>query len=376
MKTVYYFGAGASANAIPTIDGLKIGLLEFNEILKQYLTKNLDELDPRIFEYKDDLSLLVKINQKIIFDSNWHQTFDTLARKYYLQNKYGDYDNLKIALSVYFLYVQFFLPNNFIDAESSHTTNVDKRYDSLFATILKKDEGNNIRINNNISIITWNYDLQIELALYNYDPQLVNKIKIKYNIHPNRGSFDNFDELESSCFSVVKLNGNAFLDLGHLSSKTNTIYDVLLAKVKDEEFLDFSYFLGECLTHLSFVKGFSKNDDKTFLRYFNFSWEKPQDDVNCYLTKNKITEQAQKIMENTENLIIVGYSFPDFNFDMDKEVFSKSKIKKIVIQDNNPDEIEKRLIELLPQKRSKQTKDNIFPVIEKIQPGNYFPSFW
>jgi hypothetical protein len=280
-----------------------------------------------------------------------------------------------MALSVYFLYIQFFLPNNIISAESSHTTNVDKRYDSLFATILSKDEANNIRINNNISIITWNYDLQIELALYNYDPQLVNKVKIKYNIHPNRESFDNFDGLESSSFSVVKLNGNAFLDLGHLNSKMKTIYDVLLSKIKDTEFLDFSFFLAECLEHLSVVKGFSKNDDKTFLRYFNFSWEKPKGDINCYLTKNKMTEQAQKILVNAEKLIIVGYSFPDFNLDIDKEVLSKSKLKKIIIQDKYPDEIERRLIDLLPQNRFAQSKDNIFPDIEKIQPGNYFPSF-
>lgn len=378
MKTVYYFGAGASAKAIPTITGLTEGLNAFKLLLIEFSNKELSGLDPRIEVFQPDLARLIKIYEKLIFESKWHQTIDTLARKYYLTDDWESYEDLKIGLAVYFLYCQFFESKSqppFNSAlNSTHNTNLDKRYDSLFAAILNKNNKNEIEIKQNISIITWNYDLQIELALYNYENSTINNIKEKYNILPNRESLDELEIAKHIGFKVFKLNGNAFLDLGHATSEKVTIFDTLLKKINNEKFLKFDFFLGELLEKIALVKRFSKGNDSTFLRYFNFSWEKPNDSTRCYLAKNQLFNYAQSTIQETNCLIIVGYSFPDFNWEADRFILEKSQLKKIVIQDYDPDKIENRLLELIPQLKDPLTKDNTKLEIIKMTPGDYFPT--
>ncbi len=378
MKTTYLFGAGASATAIPTIDNLLEGLKDFKDLLNEFSGINLTELDPRIVTFQSDLALLINIYGKLIFESKWHQTIDTLARKYYLTNDWDAYKKLKIGLAVYFLYIQFFEYKTHSSLnkvlKSTHTTNLDKRYDSLFATFLKKNNRNEIDINQNISLITWNYDLQIELALYNYENKNINFLKNKYNILPNRECLDNLDPSKHTGFKVFKLNGNAFLDLGHSSSIKSTIYDKLLQKIKEDNFLKFDSFLGELLETISTINSFSNGNESTFLRYFNFSWEIPNDDTSCYLSKNNVISYARDTIQETDCLVIVGYSFPDFNWEIDRFLFEKTQFTKIIIQDIDPTKIENRLIGLIPQLTNKPTKDNIKPEIIKMTPGNYFPT--
>lgn len=378
MKTTYYLGAGASAKAIPTINGLIKGIDTFKLLLIEFSNMELSGLDSRIERFKPNLARLINIYEKLIFESKWHQTIDTLARKYYLTADWESYEDLKIGLAVYFLYCQFFGSEShppFNSAlNSTHTTNLDKRYDSLFATILDRNNSNDIEINKNISIITWNYDLQIELALYNYENIIINNIKEKYNILPNRESLNILETAKHNGFKVFKLNGNAFLDLGHDTCVKVTIFDTLLKKIKNEKFLKFDFFLGELLEKIALVKRFSKGNDSTFLRYFNFSWEKPNDATRCYLTKNDLFNYAQSTIQETNCLIIVGYSFPDFNWEVDRFILEKSQLKKIVIQDNDPDKIENRLLELIPQLKDPLTKDNTKLEIIKMTPGDYFPT--
>ncbi len=378
MRTTYFLGAGASAEAIPMIDGLVKEIEIFKELLIHISKLDLTDLDPRILKFQSNLTRLIDIYEKMIFESIGHQTIDTLARKYYLTNNWNAYKQLKIGLAVYFLYTQFFdrkihSPFN-IALCSTHITNLDKRYDSLFATLLNKNNSNKIDINQNVSIITWNYDIQIELALHNYENEFINKIKNKYNILPNRICFDGLDTSKHSGFKVFKLNGNAFLDLGHYLSKESTIYDTLLNKIKNEEFLKFDFFLGELLETISAVKGFSTGNESTFLRYFNFSWENPDDESRCYSSKNDVIRFARNTIEETDCLVIIGYSFPDFNWAIDSFLFEKSKFSKIIVQDKDPQKIENRLMGLLPQLMNRPSKDNIKPQIIKMTPDKYFPT--
>jgi hypothetical protein len=147
-----------------------------------------------------------------------------------------------------------------------------------------------------------------------------------------------------------------------------------LRKFKNDTFLTFDFFLGELLESINAVKGFSNGNESTFLRYFNFSWEKPNDGSGCYPAKNDVMNYAQNTIQETDCLIVVGYSFPDFNWEMDRFILEKSQFKKIVIQDKDPDKIENRLLELIPQLNYPNTKDNTKPKIIKITPGDYFPT--
>lgn len=43
-------------------------------------------------------------------------------------------------------------------------------------------------------------------------------------------------------------------------------------------------------------------------------------------------QDAKNIISNTDELVIIGYSFPEFNREIDKYIFSESKFEKIYFQ--------------------------------------------
>ncbi len=65
-----------------------------------------------------------------------------------------------------------------------------------------------------------------------------------------------------------------------------------------------------------------------FNKYVKYAWEH---DLN-----SDWFQQISTVMKETEILVVIGYSFPPFNREIDQELFSKlnpNKIKKIVYQD-------------------------------------------
>lgn len=71
-----------------------------------------------------------------------------------------------------------------------------------------------------------------------------------------------------------------------------------------------------------------------FHNHINYAWE------NNDLT-NARRNRAKKIFSETDILIIIGYSFPPFNKEIDKELFNSLRKKdlEIIYQDPNLDEI-------------------------------------
>lgn len=41
------------------------------------------------------------------------------------------------------------------------------------------------------------------------------------------------------------------------------------------------------------------------------------------------------MVKETEILVVIGYSFPDFNRDIDRQIFSGTSISKVYLQVNN-----------------------------------------
>lgn len=68
----------------------------------------------------------------------------------------------------------------------------------------------------------------------------------------------------------------------------------------------------------------------------SFAWEKGNDTETSLLLKTKL-EEAKKLVSDTNILVIIGYSFPFFNRDIDKVVFdhirSCHSLQKIYYQD-------------------------------------------
>ena len=81
-------------------------------------------------------------------ESSRHMTVDTFAKKLFLQNDSLLFERLKKTLSSFFILEQLKYP-------------ADKRYDAFLANILSYPEK---KIPNEITILTWNYDSQFEIA--------------------------------------------------------------------------------------------------------------------------------------------------------------------------------------------------------------------
>lgn len=314
-KITYYLGAGASYNACPILDKqaeMMINISTYELKLSGYYSEEINGVQRIHFNdsEKDNLPKHGKIF------TLWHigyfgkkaleyNTVDTFARKLFLNEETDELNLLKFCISVF-----FDLFENFKERyKSFNYENIDRRYKSLFSILLEKRES--IKLNNNFKFITWNYDLQLEetfnLFLNNNHEKDLNSInkhfKYKYN---------NLDIND-----VFHLNGyRGFYETD--SGMENILND-------DTDFE--KYWEGI----ENFYLGVSRKQI-TFNNHIKYAWEHNDLDVNPFFNN------IYKSLEETEILIIIGYSFPAFNRNIDQLLFSKldpKKIKKIIYQDPN-----------------------------------------
>ncbi len=347
-QITYWLGAGASAQAVPTVNGLGNRMLD----LKFFLEK--EKINPiPLNEFKN----------RICEDIEWaieelknHQSIDTLAKKYFLTDK-ALYDKIKLILIIYFAFEQKIkFRNSYNDIDNHYPIElIDKRYDNLFASIINKKLDGELTVRNNIKIITWNYDLQIELALKRYIlNKNIDEIKYEYQIYPNM-----FNEVFVENFSVVKLNGDALLGLNHIRT---------VDKPKDGIY-DFEYSQNiKGLT--SFLK---KMDDlgiyskaSSIISKFRFGWE---EEILSSGEKSAIS-YAIEIAKKTDVLIITGYSFPFFNSNIDKAVLWAMMPNEIIIEDFDGELIQQRLFSLYPHLIPGNSSLGV--KFQLVKPGNYF----
>lgn len=245
---------------------------------------------------------------------------------------------------------------------------IDKRYDNLIASIADKDF-NGIKLRDDIKIITWNYDLQVEHTIQNYTNEKINVIKNKYQIHPNHNSFNESAKkiIDPNKFSAFKLNGNAFLDRKfEREGKTGiTPHDINIGEGRIEKQTLISNYLIEFKG--LFPEGKLKSVD--LFKYFNFAWEMNEK----YVGFGNMIKSILEVIKNTERLIIVGYSFPFFNAEIDRKILSACRPREIIIQDLYPETIKERLIELVPDFDASPNKSKPSIKFNLQKPGNYFP---
>lgn len=81
-----------------------------------------------------------------------HATIDTYGKKLYLTRRTNELKRLKNVLTTFFVWAQL-------------VSKTDQRYDTFLANILQNET---LSIPNGISVISWNYDSQFEMAYRNY----------------------------------------------------------------------------------------------------------------------------------------------------------------------------------------------------------------
>lgn len=296
MNVTYLLGAGASAGAIPVLNKLPESISEF--------IKEVSKRDLRLQDYKYGYKIApFKTQQKLIADLCWiveetnsKRTIDELAFSLFHNGDIEKLDDLKLALTVYFIWQQ-------------NKNQVDKRYFQFLKSIMK---GKNYSFPNNLKILTWNYDFQFEKCF--------GKMTNNYRLHQNSrtlnvaSKYANLADFNENQFGVVKLNGT-----------TNIIKRDCTG---DYGFIDFlemdcdTKALERILHH--YENGIYSRD--TFHPGISFAWEKQDGE-------NKILNAAIMATAETEILVVIGYSFPDVNVEIDREIIENMKgLKEIYYQ--------------------------------------------
>ncbi|HMX79882.1 MAG TPA: hypothetical protein PLN49_11905 [Ferruginibacter sp.] len=304
----YLFGAGASYYALPLVKNFKGRFQIFCDHLNDYLKIRINEI-----EFSD----LVYKQKQLIKNIESHYTIDTYAKKLFLKNPLlhtnPEYRTLTNYLSAYFLYEQLKINpeldcnqylvnqlNNPYNNNEDSAKDIEKifqdfdyRYDSFFASILTHSNDELI-IPNNINLISWNYDFQIEKAYMNFSEcNLTYAIERLNVIGTPQETFDR--PLTSS--HLIKLNGSA----GFLSNgKFSELFDFRTHKVDNT-------FFERCKEILLSTRTLVGNA-------IRFSWEGDS-------FASKAIEMAQQKITNSRIVVVIGYSFPYFNREIDRMLF-------------------------------------------------------
>jgi hypothetical protein len=353
-KVVYLFGAGASygvrdkltpridysleyrnykgvhqkieGSAPNIVEGLPIvaELPERMDYIRYLIKKEIKDL---AIDTKPEAPMFERLEESLAWlqeASQGHATVDTFAKKLFLTGRVEEYDRLKRTLCAYFLLEQL-------------TNKVDKRYDAFLAAVLGSNASD---LPDNIRILSWNYDVQLELAYSEY-LQDNNLDTIEQAFLCFNKTLDVNRYRRGNGFRVIKLNGSALV----YNRSTRSIYNPFIDTIN----LD-------VLNNVS-----SLIYDSSYDCALSFAWENADD---------FFFEKIKSNISDAEVLVVIGYSFPYFNRTVDKILFqSMPALKTIYIQDIAPAPIEQSVSNLLTPSHAKINKT-------KIEPRNQTQQFY
>jgi len=302
-KILYILGAGASANVLPLAKNI---FYDNGEIRKPGLVEEIKTFDVKSwfldYNLDSDLSKLVQtIKNRLVSIAGNAEKFgdvDTYAKFLHIMNAGGDdFKKVKQGLSEYFGLKQILLNER------------DKRYLPWLVSIMEKKI-----FPENLKILNWNYDFQVELAFsefgfsedVDHSGNGFSHSGLLLNYYPNLDpTFKDYHML-----SLIHLNGIA----GFIKQQR----DFYTASIFQKKYMP------------------SKNTALTFFQehnydpQINFAWEKSE-------YHSRLMKHVANMIQGTTILVVIGYSFPFFNREIDKQIFEHLKLdqtlKKIYYQD-------------------------------------------
>jgi len=266
-------------------------LLEFIGSEKYKMPQNIDHQDAHI---------LLKGVKWLEEESRGHYSVDTFAKKLYLIDDNENLHKLKTVLSVYLVIEQ-------------SRKRVDKRYDAFLASVLSKREKQSVTLPEHLRILIWNYDRQLDKAMYGFCKNQKSKVaEMKHNhIHAINGSCHDIEEIYNS------------------ENKPAWARGINLYK--------------ECMNCTSPV-----------VPYIDFAWER---NVPALLNKD-----IDYFTRDVTDIIVIGDSFPYFNRDIDTRLFNKceKQVERIYLQcGKQNDVVEERLKACLRYRPEELINENI-----------------
>lgn len=315
QNITFLLGAGASYNSIPLVSTMNPRMKLFSSFIKGL--KSSHKLESK---FADSFIALL---EKVIKADNENTSIDAYARMLSHQ-QHGSMElvRLKAMLSSYLLFEQLEKPDDIIfnshsklvggfphsvpysdDMHDSVITGLDKRYKTFFLETTDRN-----MLPDNVNILSWNYDMQIELAHSKIFGSSLEEAQQKLQVYPS-----NHHSIDTNKSCVIKLNGTA----GMTRKTSNAFFTNWFDLSKDELMSVVTY-----LIDIVEVNNVRSNDAPEFY----FAWEKS--DVT-----DKSRRLAKDIMQKTDVLVVIGYSFPRFNFEVDREIFKDlSRLQKIYYQ--------------------------------------------
>lgn len=306
VNVTYLLGAGASHPELPLVSGISESLENFAEELnKEAFQQTSNEKFSQLAKHskQDVLELLIKDIKWLKSEIDQQVSIDTYAKKLFTSGNINKLKKLKAITTVHFIFIQCF------------NQKVAGRYDNFWATILGSHSND---IPKNIRILSWNYDFLLEKSYADfYGNSNFNDIQSILNCHPSSNS-----RVDPDNFGVYKLNGTT--TISEYDKPANVVED--FSKIQVDRF----FIEKLALTYLK-LSEFS-NDYKSNLK---FSWEPDQ---------YNIIENAKQAIKKTNILVVIGYSFPPFNREVDRQLINHmTSLEKIHIEDPKFHEVNSNL---------------------------------
>jgi hypothetical protein len=316
-RITYLLGAGASYHALPIVQEIQNEAFVMLHYVERYAK-----------HHKKSKAAFEK-TRELILSIGSHYSVDTLARKYFLKNN-GDftiqeYQRLKniITCLIIFCQIEKWSTSSNIDVpevlsgKRRKVFKLDPRYDAFFAAILNDD----FSIPQQFNFISWNYDFQLEKAFKFYYPN-----HSIWGIGSNEVLKIDYNVADSGFSQIFKVNGTSVFVDG-LNGKSG--YDV-------------DYYIYDDELHSIFERALCDDYDNNLWSGIKFAWEP------SVLAARK-REQGSTVIQNSDFVVVIGYSFPLFNRKVDIDMF-KHFNGRIIIQDipERANEIQNQLDAIKP----------------------------
>lgn len=320
-KVVYLLGAGASfgtrENGIgsPIITGLPI-VSEIEGELES-MANLLASLPLNDKGFEERKQMLIKDFQELKGQCAGI-TIDSYARELCFQKDMRGFSRVELLLTIFFIFEQI-------------VHKPDSRYKSFLLKVARRDDVYDaLELSPEISILSWNYDNQIELAYRQFFGDNYSYIRERLGIYDVK-DYEQKHLSQKYC-KIIKLNGTANFTQEEdwlRSSDNNTIDDVVLKKVLTRYY--------ECI---------QRGTCYGMLR-LNFAWEKQW-------TGDMLTNKIPQLVHDAQTLIVIGYTFPDYNREIDRTIFENMpNLRNIYIQDPKAEHVNQSVLLMASQRHLK-----------------------
>lgn len=328
-NVTYLIGAGASAGkrgengcfieGLPCVTEISNCLWDICSLIdRTSIPDDLIWMDPQIGlasveDWEKARKTLWRSLSSMRIHCEQNATIDTYAKKLVLKKQQAAFKDLEQLLALFFIFLQM-------------QKSPDSRYDTFLANILE----HNLHFPQKIRVISWNYDSQFEIAYSGYDEQgelLVGTKNAKFDTD----------------YEIIKINGTATFDNQTSIAKLRKDIWQKIGAIKDEpnrsQQLQREQTWVQAFVYLYQLYVVGKKDN-THLS-FAFDSSEPSE---------KILNRVDKIISQTDALVIIGYTFPFFNREIDRKMLQNLKPDaKIYIQDKYPNRIKQNFKAVKPE---------------------------